>query len=174
PVADYMLAELQALDLGSWFEPRYASERVVTLAEFIAEFVPHIPVVLEIKDARVSVPLIEAIQQAGIDDRVQVTSFLWPALLDARARDGTLIYGFLSQIFDRDIIERCVARGFTQVCPQVDSLTPELVMRAHAMGLTVRAYGISRREQLALLHASGADGATVNWPDWLSKGERRD
>lgn len=174
PVADYTLAELKALDLGSWFEPRYASERVVTLTESIAEFVPHIPAVLEIKDARASVPLIEAIQRAGIGDRVHVTSFLWPALLDAQAKDGTLIYGFLSRIFDRDIIERCVARGFAQICPHVDSLTPELVMRAHAMDLTVRAYGISRREQLDLLHASGVDGATVNWPDWLSKGEGSD
>lgn len=167
PVADYMLAELQALDLGSWFEPRFTGERVMTLAEFIGEFVPQIPVVLEIKDARAAVPLIEAIDVAGIGGRVHVTSFLWSALLDAQARNDGLIYGFLSSYFDRDIIDRCVARGFAQICPHVDLLTPELVTEAHAAGLTVRAYGVSRQEQLGLLRSSGADGATVNWPDCL-------
>ena len=167
PVGDYTLAELQALDLGSWFDPRFAGERVMTLGEFIEEFVPRIPVVLEIKDARAAVPLTEAIVQAGIGERVHVTSFLWPALIDAQSRNGALVCGFLSRFFDRDIIERCVARGFAQICPHVDSLMPELVTEAHAAGLMVRAYGISRREQIDLLRSSGADGAIVNWPDWV-------
>ncbi|MGI8486734.1 MAG: glycerophosphodiester phosphodiesterase [Thermomicrobiales bacterium] len=168
PVGDHTLAELRALDPGSWFDPRFVDERIVTLAEFIEEFVPKIPVVLEIKDARAAVPLIVAIDQAGIGERVHVTSFLWPALLDSHSKNGTLTYGFLSRFFDRDIIERCVARGFAQICPHVDFLTPELVTEAHVAGLTVRAYGISRREQLDLLRRSGADGATVNWPDWFT------
>lgn len=170
PVADYTLAELLALDVGGWFDPRFAGERIVTLAEFIKEFVPRIPVVFEIKDARAAVSLVEAIDGAGIGERVHVTSFLWGALLDAQQAQPSLTYGFLSPIFDRDIIARCVARGFAQICPHVDTLTPELVSAAHEAGLVVRAYGVSRKEQIEVLRASDADGATVNWPDWWREG----
>ncbi|MGB3305102.1 MAG: glycerophosphodiester phosphodiesterase [Thermomicrobiales bacterium] len=143
---------------------------MVTLAAFIEEFVPRIPVVCEIKDARAAMPLVEAIDRAGIGERVHVTSFLWGALLDAQQARPSLTYGFLSPVFDRDIIARCVARGFAQICPHVDTLTPELVAAAHDAGLGVRAYGVSRKEQIEILRASDADGATVNWPDWLREG----
>lgn len=167
PVADHTLAELRALDAGSWFAPAFAGERVVTLEELIAEFVPRIPAVLEIKDAAATKPTVAAIARAGIVDRVQVTSFLWTPLLEARRLNAGLALGFLTPEFDTDIIRRCVNRGFTQVCPHIDTLAPGLVDRAHEAGLVVRAWGISRREQVATLFDTGADGATVNWPDWI-------
>ncbi len=170
PVANFTLAELRCLDLGGWFDPRFSGERVMTLAEFITEFVVRLPAVLEIKAPNAAVPLVEAIVGAGIGERVQVTSFSWSAVLEAHATFGGIAYGFLTPVFDRTTIERCVDAGLDQICPHVDALTPDLVDFAHANRLFVRAYGVSRREQLDGLRASGAEGATVNWPDWLRAG----
>lgn len=167
PVADHTLAELRALDAGGWFGEEHAGERVVTLDELVREFVPRIPVVLEIKDVDATAPVIDAIAEAGISERVQVTSFIWSALLKAKVLAPNLTYGFLSPEFDTDIVQRCVNRGLGQICPHVDTLTANLVAEAHDAGLVVRAYGISRREQIAHLFATGADGATVNWTDWI-------
>lgn len=167
PIADYTLAELQALDLGAWFDPRFAGERIVTLATFVERWLPRIPAAIEIKDARAAVPTAKALAHDDIRERVQITSFHWPALLDAQEVDDRFVLGFLSRQFDRDIIDRCVARGFAQICPHVDDLDPALVAEAHAEGLAVRAWGVSKREQIDRLRVSGADGATVNWPDWL-------
>jgi len=167
PVADHTLAELKALDAGSWLDPAFAGERVPTLAELIGTIVPRIPVVLEIKDAAATAPAIDAIRAAGIEGRLEVTSFLWPAVVEAKRLAPDLPIGFLTPEFDDDIIRRCARRGFAQVCPQVDTLTEELVAAAHGAGLVVRAYGISRREQADRLLATRADGATVNWPDWI-------
>lgn len=167
PIADYTLAEARALDLGTWFDPRFAGERVVTLAEFVERWLPRIPAAIEIKDARAAVPMMKLLARTQLRERVQITSFHWPALLDAQEVDDRFTLGYLSSVFDRDIIERCVARGFAQICPHVDTLTTALVEEAHAQGLIVRAWGISRREQIAILRETGADGATVNWPDWL-------
>jgi glycerophosphoryl diester phosphodiesterase len=167
PVADHTLAELRSLDAGSWFSEAFAGERVPTLAELIADIVPRIPTVLEIKDQAATVPTIAAIRAAGIGNRVEVTSFLWPAVVEAKRLAPELTIGFLTPEFDEDIIRRCDRRDFAQVCPHVDSLTTELVATAHGAGLVVRAYGISRREQIDRLFATGADGATVNWPDWI-------
>jgi glycerophosphoryl diester phosphodiesterase len=170
PVADHTLAELRALDAGSWLSTEFAGERVPTLAELIEDFVPRIPIALEIKDQAATAPTIEAIRAAGIAKRVEVTSFLWPAVTEARRLASELVVGFLTPEFDDDIIRRCARRGFAQVCPHVDTLTKDLVAAAHEAGLTVRAYGISRREQVDTLFATGADGATVNWPDWITGG----
>ena len=167
PVADYSLGELRRLDIGSWYAPEFAGERIVTLSELMTEFLPQIPVVLEIKDPRAAPALIDAIDTAGIGDRVHVTSFFWSALLDARALDDSLTLGFLTPVFDADIIRRCAARGFAQVCPHVESLTTELVDVAHDAGLFVRAHGVSQRHQIDQLFETGADGSTVNWPDWI-------
>lgn len=167
PVADYTLAELRALDAGSWFGANFAGEGILTLNELIHEFGSRLPLVLEIKDAQATAALVDTIGAAGIGDRVHVTSFDWAALLTARALDPDLTYGFLSPVFDADLIRRCARRGFAQVCPHVDTLTEALVAEAHAAGLAVRAYGVTTRAQVDRLFATGADGATVNWPDWI-------
>jgi glycerophosphoryl diester phosphodiesterase len=88
-------------------------------------------------------------------------------VVEAKRLAPELVVGFLTPEFDTDIIRRCARRGFAQVCPHVDTLTNDLVGDAHDAGLVVRAYGISRREQVDRLFATGADGATVNWPDWI-------
>ncbi|MGC4189610.1 MAG: glycerophosphodiester phosphodiesterase family protein [Thermomicrobiales bacterium] len=167
PVSDYTLAALRELDLGAWFDPRFAGERIVTLAAFVERWLPRIPAAIEIKDARAAVPAAKALVADSMRERVQITSFHWGALLDAQEVDDRFMLGFLSRYFDRDIIDRCVARGFAQICPYVDDLDPAMVAEAHAAGLTVRAWGVSRREQIDILRTCGADGATVNWPDWL-------
>ncbi len=167
PLGDFSLDELRVLDIGSWYDPQFAQERILTLSEMLTEFLPRIPLVLEIKDPRATRALVETIASAGIGDRVHVTSFFWPALLDARALNPSLTLGFLTRVFDADIITRCVTRRFAQVCPHVESLTSDLVTQAHDAGLFVRAHGISERDQIARLYATGADGSTVNWPDWI-------
>lgn len=167
PIGDYTLVEARALDLGSWFDSRFAGAGVVTLAEFVERWLPRIPAAIEIKDARAAVPVAKLLSRDGIRERVHLTSFHWPALLDAQEVDDRFTFGYLSSVFDRDIIDRCVARVFAQICPHVDALTTELVAEAHAHGLIVRAWGVSQREQIAILRETGADGATVNWPDWL-------
>lgn len=172
PVGDYTLAELRGLDIGSWYAPEFTGERILTLSEMLAEFLPRIPMVLEIKDPRAAAALVQAIAAAGARDRVHVTSFFWPALLDAHVMDESLTVGFLSPVFDADIIRRCAARGFAQVCPHVESLTTDLVVAAHDAGLFVRAHGVSERRQIDRLFETGADGSTVNWPDWIARRNR--
>ena len=168
PVDDFSLAELRALDLGGWFGPAFRGERIVTLDEVLDEYAARIPLVLEIKDPRATKPLVERLLLRGLVDRVQVTSFLWYPLLDARALSPELTLGFLTPSFDADLVERVRRRGFNQVCPRVDQLTAARVAHAHERGLAVRAWGISHRFEIQRLIETGTDGATVNWPDWMA------
>jgi glycerophosphoryl diester phosphodiesterase len=167
PVDDYTLEELLRLDLGSRFAPRFAGERVVTPVEMIEEYVARIPVVFEIKDPRVTAPLIGLIKDAGVLDRVQVTSFFWYPLLEARELARDVALGYLTPVFELDLIERTVRRGFDEICPHVSQLSLRRVEVAHERGLRVRAWGIDQRVHVERLVETGVDGATINWPEWI-------
>jgi glycerophosphoryl diester phosphodiesterase len=166
PVADFTLAELQALDLGSWFDPAFVGQRIMTLAEMLAEYAARIPLCLEIKDPLATAPFLQAVADGPLPPATQVTSFSWPAVLAARAALPVTI-GFLSRTFDHDIIRRCQARGIDQVCPPAALLDHAMVQVAHDLGLTVRAWGVRDRADVDRVVDTGADGATVNWPDWM-------
>lgn len=170
PVADYTLAELRRLDLGAWFAPEFAGQRALTVAELLDEYATRIPLVLEIKDPRATAPLIALLADQASLDRLQVTSFHWGALLDAQAASPTLTLGFLTPLFEQDLIERIARRGFAQICPVADHLTARRVALAHERGLNVRAWGVRHRFQVERLLETGVDGATCNWPDWLRPG----
>ena len=176
PVVDYSLAELRALDLGSWVGPSFAGQRVLTVREMIADYVPRIPVVFEIKDPRATRPLVTLLTETGVIDRVQVTSFYWYPLLEARALHPTVPLGYLTQRYDDDLLDRLVRRGIDQLCLHVGQLTAQRVAEAHARSLAVRAWGIDARWQIDRLFETGTDGATVNWPDWIAEhaGKTRD
>ena len=168
PLGDHTLAELRALDLGDWYAPEFAGQRILTVAELLDEYAGRIPLALEIKDPRAARPLIAALDARGIAGQMQITSFYWTALLDAQEVKPDLYLGFLTPTFDEDLIARSVRRGFKQICPHVDRLTARRVTLAHEQGLNVRAWGVSRRDQVERLFDTGADGATCNWPDWIT------
>lgn len=165
PVASHSLDELRRLDIGSWYGDDAGPQRVLTLQEMLEDYAPRIPIVFEIKDPRATEATMAGL--SGVLDTCEVTSFSWGALLDARRTAPTATLGFLTPIFDADIIHRSVAAGFQQVCPNVDALTEDLVQAAQEASLLVRAYGIRTRRDVEQLFSSGADGATVNWPQWI-------
>jgi glycerophosphoryl diester phosphodiesterase len=167
PIDDYTLAELRQLDFGRRFSSIFAGERIVTPAEMIDDYAARIPLVFEIKDPRATAPLIALLTERDVVARVQVTSFLWFPLLEARALHREIELGYLTPTFDRDLVARIAYRTFNQICPHVYQLTLRRVRAAHKQGLTVRAWGIDQRVHVERLFETGADGATINWPDWI-------
>ena len=165
PLASFSLTELRSLDIGSWYGSGDTPQTVLTVDEMIADYLPRIPVVFEVKDPRATSALLRALDR--VDGDWEITSFAWGALLDARVVDPSATLGFLSPVFDEDIIERCVAAGFEQICPAAETLTADLVQVAQEAGLFVRAHGVRTRQDVDRLFRTGVDGATVNWPQWI-------
>lgn len=169
PLADHTLAELRALDIGGWYGATFAGERILTVDEALDAYLPRLPFALELKDPRVAVPLARLLQARGVGDRVTLRSSSWGALLDARAILPAIACGLLTVTLDEDLIARSVRRGFAEVYPVIDRLTARRVALAHDAGLRVFATSLGRRDQLERLFETGADGASCNWPDWITK-----
>lgn len=166
-LADHMLAELRTLDLGSWYGQAFAGQRILTLDEFVQEYRSRIPLCLEIKDPLAVEPLLDAIETWDDAALLHLTSFSWSALVRATRRNPRLTYGFLSTAFDSEVIQRCTAQGLAQIRPPAGLLERTLVREAHDAGLVVRAWGVREPGDVDHLFASGADGATINWPEWI-------
>ncbi len=169
PVADFTWDELHALDCGSWFAPEYAGERVLSVADALDTYAARIPLVLEIKDPRATAALCTLLAARGTLDGIEITSFFWGPLVDVQALLPGVPLAFLTRDFSEPMIERVARRGFAQLCPMVDKLTAHRVAYAHDRGLLVRGWGISQRWEIERLRETHADGATVNWPDWMTE-----
>jgi glycerophosphoryl diester phosphodiesterase len=165
-VADHTLAALKALDAGEWFAADFAGERIMTLTEFEHEFALHVPACLEIKDPDATEATIAYLQATSAFRDAHLTSFSWESAVQAAANLDIPV-GYLTREFTPAIITRCVDNGLAQVCPHVEALEAGLVALAHDRGLAVRAWGVRTGDDVDRLFATGADGATSNWPDWI-------
>jgi glycerophosphoryl diester phosphodiesterase len=181
-VADFTFDELQKLDAGSGFNPRFAGERVPTAEAFLERYGGRLPLCLEVKQPGIEGQLVELVRARGLlhgrppseaGSReslalppVNFTSFNWDACLAVKKAAADAVVGFLTRDFSDDSIKRVAEAGLEQICPIADSVSPDRVLAARDRGLDVRVWGVSDREVFRRALKSGIDGATCNWPDW--------
>jgi glycerophosphoryl diester phosphodiesterase len=100
-----------------------------------------------------------AIEEAGWTDRVIVSSFQVATLRAVQVADGRLALGALWG-FGRDPgpgLTEAAEAGFRAVHPFVTSVEPELVDRAHALGLAVNVWTVNAPHDLRAMVAWGVD-----------------
>ncbi len=181
-VADLTLAELQALDAGAWFNPRYAGERIVTAEAFLERYGGRLPLCIEVKQPGVEAQLVELVRKrsllfgkptADVGSREQLalppvgfTSFSFDACLAVKKASDDAYVGFLTRELTEDSIKRVAETGLEQICPPAETCTSDLVLAARDRGLSVRAWGVGDHEVLRQAVKAGVDGLTCNWPDW--------
>ena len=158
PVTSHSLAELTALDAGTWFDQRFAGQRIPTLAAVFERYKGRAHIHTEIKghSADLSRATVDLVRRHGMAEQVTITSF-------QKARPA----GWLVAEVSEAIIAQARALGLRQLCPRASGVTVELVQRLHAAGLVVRAWGVADEEQMRRVVQAGADGMTVNFPDRL-------
>jgi len=169
PVASHSLADLTALDAGSWFDRRFAGQRIPTLETVLERYKGRAHVHTEIKghSADLTRATVDLVRRHGMTEHVTITSFQKTRLEEARAHAPELPAGWLVPEVSEAIIAQARAMGLSQVCPLANTVTAELVRRLHAEGFVVRAWGVADEEQMRRVVQAEADGMTVNFPDKL-------
>lgn len=181
-VADLTLAELEALDAGSWFDPAFAGEPVPTLAAVLDRHGGAVPIDIELKSMDAKEPLahavVDVIEQRGLVDEVFVTSFD-PYMLEAvRERNPDIVRGQLTATFeDSDLnpIEKLFLRhmwlnGRSQ--PHLIGLeevraSRGFLRRQHRKGRPVLVWTVNAPSQMRALLSMGVDGIITDHPDLL-------
>ncbi|KZM35495.1 glycerophosphodiester phosphodiesterase [Oerskovia enterophila] len=173
------LADVRAVDAGSWFAPAYAGQRVPTFAEVVDLLVtrPGIDLLLEVKgdwgpdDVR---KVTEPVLRAGLADRVIGQSF-WPSTVASLQKVAPdLRRGLLVERSSDDLLATCAELGVMTCNPAGTVLLeqPGLVAALHDAGLEVMVWTLNEPEQWALALEVGVDAVITDRPDrlrgWLS------
>ncbi len=171
-LADSALRELRELDAGSWFDPRFAAERVPTLEEILDwSRQAGLGLFLELKGEPTGPFLATLVSALGRSERrnhAVVISFLRAALAALRELDGELVTGLLFDEPLPDPIGAARAAGAQQLLPRRNLIDQDLIAQAHRAGLPLVAWTVNDRGEMRRLLALGLDGIMTDRPDWLA------
>jgi glycerophosphoryl diester phosphodiesterase len=172
PVRGRSLAELRKLDAGSWFDERFAGEKIPTLEE-VFKLGSRVRLNVEIK-AR-SAPARHAaqavwsrIQESGLEDRTLISSFDLNILRALRELDPTVALGFPWQIGLRDPVRRALALKCKMMLFEVSGLSEKKVRRCREVGLAVWVYTVNEPEEMRRVLDLGIDALITDRPDLLA------
>jgi glycerophosphoryl diester phosphodiesterase len=170
PVGEHSLAELKALDAGSWFaptSPTFQGERVPTLAEVLAEV--RLAVNVELKplgDQGLEAAALAVVEQAGALGRVVFSSFEMPALerLRARSRTATLAVLWETESLDEALrqMDGVDARALHL---RKDAATPSVLARTSARGIPVRVWTVNEPADFRRLAIARVDAIFTDFPE---------
>ncbi len=169
PVDQRSLAELKALDAGSWFNSKFANERIPAYTEVLERYARRAHLHTEIKSnkAKFCRQVVDEIRNYGAEKHVTITAFECEFLDEVRRYAPELPTGWLVGEITEGILATAKHMGIAQICPQASTITAEIVRLLHNEGFTVRAWGVPSEDLMRAVVRSGADGMTVNFPDKL-------
>jgi len=185
-VAATIWSDIAPLDAGSWFGADWSGERVPTLSEVLAEYGHSVVIDIEIKSPPkgtsplgVARAVVDAIQQAGLTQRVFITSFN-PYVLEAvREADPSILRGQLVATFDEaDLsgIEKLILRNlWLNRKARADILAAEsaflrqrgsrYVNAMKRRGYTVLCWTVNEPAEIREMVSLGVDGIITDRPE---------
>lgn len=175
-VADRTFAELQRLDAGSWFDPRFSGERIPALAEVLLMARNKILVNIELKKGKHRFPYtmeeladrtLREVETAGMLDQVLFSSFD-PAAID-RIREKNLLLP-VALITNKPWAKPEDAGGgkrYPTLNCRIDVLNEGNIRLAHSGGIRIHAWTVNAQEAMQKAIALGVDGIITNHPDRL-------
>jgi len=171
-LADLTLAELRALDAGSWKDARYAGERIPLLAEVLAQIAPRLVVDIEIKQRGIAPQVVELIRAADALRRVTIVSFDLGDLRIAKDIEPTLACGLITSGPDGDsvaaahtLIASALGAGANFISCHHGAVAPMLVRECHLAGLALMAWTMDAPEDIARMIDLQADALVSNYPE---------
>lgn len=166
-LADHTLAELQALDAGSWFDPRFAGEPIPTLDQVLGWARGHTPLFIELKPGPHSTSKLEArvtelVRAHGMQDQVALISFDHQALRRAKEQAPELAVGVLYVTQPNDPITLARTIPAESLHPYWTLVAAGDVARCHQAGLAVAPWGEDMDYPRML--ATGVDAFNADHP----------
>jgi glycerophosphoryl diester phosphodiesterase len=174
-VEEMTLDKVKKADAGSWFDTRFAGERVPTLRELLELTKGKVITVIEIKRENIADKVIKEIKNARAESEVFIISFHASALKDTqiinpRIPRGLLIGGRIaikksSGILD--LIHQAAEAGASILDLSSKIITPPLVKESHRRGMGVWAWTVDDEAEMKTLAEMYIDGITSNYPEKL-------
>lgn len=177
-VADLTLAQVRALDAGSWFSAEFTGTRVPT-AEEALDVVADLRgrAILDLKgvwSAEAATALVDAIAVRGLERSVAVASFDARTLAHVEARSSVISRLAILKRLPEDVADAARQIGARGIIVDRRALTqrPEVVDEFHAAGLRVIVYTLNTDRQWGAVTELGVDGIVTDDPGMLDTWQR--
>ncbi len=179
-VADLTLAQVQALDAGSWFGAEFAGTRVPQLGEFLdlLAATPHKKALIELKqywtrdDIR---RILDQIFVRGVQNRVVFASFHFGTLENLGDEAAAIPRIIIRRDLPADPVGLADFYGAIAIMTSPWSLEtyPDAVADMHAAGFGVLLYTLNSEERWSEALSYGVDGIVTDAPseldDWIAE-----
>lgn len=158
-------AELQQLDVGSWFSPEFAGERIPTLEEVIRECRGRLNLNIEIKsvgrNSTIAQKVVEMIQEYGFEEQCVVTSVSFAYLkqvkeLAPQIRTGYIISAAYGNFYSSETVDFISIRS--------NFVDEKLVENVHSQGKAVHVWTVNQKGEMERLRLLGVDNIITDYP----------
>jgi glycerophosphoryl diester phosphodiesterase len=174
-VGNFTVAQLQALDAGSWYSREFAGVRVPTLEEFLVIFAESPKkVLLELKGFwRVEqvTTVTDLIYAFGVQSRVTFTTKDFTTLQNIEAVAPAFPRAIIMRLLPADPVGLAQHFGAIAILTSPTSLerNPQAVTLMHEAGLGVLLYTLNGEKLWSEALAYGVDGIVTDKPSSLDK-----
>jgi glycerophosphoryl diester phosphodiesterase len=162
---DMSYDEVRRLDVGSWFDPAFAGERVPTLAEVINLCRGKIRLNIELKffgpDRRLAQAVAGIVRDQDLESDCVVTSLNYDGLQEAKRHNPRLRTGLTVAHALGDVSRLEV----DAISVRADFLSDELLRSAHRHGQQVHVWTVNDAPSITRLMKRGVDNIITSDPD---------
>ena len=167
-VYEASLAQLQAVDIGSWKDPSFNAQRVPTLQQLLALCKDRVNVLIELKyygqEEHLEEYVADLVEAAGMQDQVLVMSLNYPGIQKMKSIRPDWNVGLLSSVAVGDITRlqadffainaRFATRGF--------------IKHAHQRNRKVMVWTVNDPISMSAMMSKGVDGIITDRPGLAS------
>jgi glycerophosphoryl diester phosphodiesterase len=163
-VSDLPLADLRKLNLGGWFDDKFAGTKMPTLAEAL-DLIQTSSVTLIERKAGDAAALVGLLDEKQLTDRVVVQAFDWKFVAECRRLSPRLALGTLSgKPASAEQIKAAAETGADIIVWDHEKIGRSEIAQIHQLGKKAWAYTIDDPKRARQLIAAGIDGIITNKP----------
>lgn len=169
PVVDRKWDELRGLDAGTWYDAKFAGERIPRLEEALDLIQSGSVTLIERKHGPAK-PLVDMLAEKKLTNQVVVQAFDWNYLNDVAKLEPSIVIGALGskELGPAQIEEAATIPGLDFVGWSYKDVTPAAVEALHAKHLKVFTYTVNDAAAAKNLVAMGVDGIITDDPKGIA------
>ncbi|SDB91837.1 glycerophosphoryl diester phosphodiesterase [Pelagirhabdus alkalitolerans] len=143
-IKDFTYNELKTLDIGSWYDPEYTDQRLLTLDQFLS-WIHDKPLTihLELKTAKFNYPeiekiVIEKLKSFNLENRTTISSFNAHSLVTVKQLNPFIKTALLTNHYSQSVHKRVKEYKVDGVHLKFRALTPSVVktiQKEHYIGV---------------------------------------
>lgn len=164
-VGELTLEELKELEVGSWFSPAFAGEKIPTLEEVIEEAGSTLKLNIELKpskdEAELAKAVINILDMMDFNEQVVISSLNKQALKEVKKRNDNLAVGYIVPValgrfeYEEEIDFYSLEMSF---------LTKDLVEKIKNQGKEVHAWTVNSEQDLKRMQKLEVDNIITDHP----------